>query len=510
MTPEQIQAAQQAYRRVRGSLSPGQLQVDPSLQQAPEAPTEAAPMVQPPSAISPNVAPRAGLANAMNEMADTTQQQVQSAQAVGQARAQGADERARILGDYDTESQQAGQESAGRIATHQQHADQAFAKAQELEQQAANTRIEVDRRTPGQKVGGIVAQALAGIGDAMAAYGGREQHAADAIVNNIQADIDRDVAMQREALADKRKAAAAKYTEYGLAMGSLRDERQASAFADAARKDKYAVQLDRVASMAEGNAQRAAITGAAAKLREDAASKRAGIYQELELQRQRTQAAIAGAQARGQVLTPEMILRLTQDARNERRDPRAAAEVMGNQLTEDLRVRDPRIAVLHAGTAEKMQTTIDAAKTAVGTIDRILQKRTDNPVMRGIPLTQANDELKSDNESLNIALKTIFDLGVLNGPDMGILERAKGDATSFGPSADSRMRSLRTLLEEKVGRAIHARGFDSPFKLRNAPAADASGPKKSDATGNALGSVAMPGQKAGAQGPKAWKPGEEW
>lgn len=227
---------------------------------------------------------------------------------------------------------------------------------------ANNTKIMYDRRTTGQKVMGIIAMALGGVGDAMALAGGHETHTLDKIHEGIQASIDRDVAMQREAIEDKRRAAAGKLTEFGLGMQMFGNTKDAAKFAEAARGEKYAALADEAAANSDSVIFKKAATLAAAKTRAQSEATHMELFNGLELQRQRTEAAIAGAQNRGSLITPELAYRIGQDAMN-RDNAAAARQIPGLEPTRDLtQVTDQqyKTAVESKNTYDKLLTNLDA------------------------------------------------------------------------------------------------------------------------------------------------------
>lgn len=104
--------------------------------------------------------------------------------------------------------------------------------------EAAKTEVK-DRRTRGQMIGAVIASAFAGIGDAVNAMAGRNTSFQESVNTNIQAMVDRDLSMQREALKDKRNDAAQKLTELGIAQRTFKDEQAATEAARIARTEQY-------------------------------------------------------------------------------------------------------------------------------------------------------------------------------------------------------------------------------------------------------------------------------
>lgn len=111
-------------------------------------------------------------------------------------------------------------------------------KVDAMMDEASKTEIK-DRRTRGQKIGAIIASALAGIGDAITSMAGNKTNFQENVGKSIQGLVDRDMEMQREALKDKRNSAAQKLTELGIAQKTFKDERDATEAARIARTEQY-------------------------------------------------------------------------------------------------------------------------------------------------------------------------------------------------------------------------------------------------------------------------------
>lgn len=183
------------------------------------------------------------------------------------------------------QQQQADLEEAGRVAESRRAVKEAVAtdlqtQYQKLNDDAAAVQI-ADRRGTGQKLMGVLAIALGGMQDQNNLVAGLKQgmnvqtHNADQAVQMINESIDRDLAIQRANLENKRESAAAKFSELGIARAAIKDVDAQEAAARATLMDKYALGLDAI--KAQGMSESATTTAALAaeKLRGDSLALKA-------------------------------------------------------------------------------------------------------------------------------------------------------------------------------------------------------------------------------------------
>jgi hypothetical protein len=501
LTPEQLRQAVARYRGV--DLGPAELApMDPSL----SAPLSVAPVQARPAMLGPETAspaglaqpvplaapaapampipladeplrplqaptaaqmrsPRAGLTQALGEMTDSTNAQMQATEQAGQVRSQAAAQKAETIGNAQGEMSQLQADTQATTDETRAASRAAMADYERLlnKAESAENNITYDRRSTAQRVVDIFAMAVAGIGDSLSGFSGQKTDAVGKMQADIQGQIDRDVEMQRAAASDIRKQAASKLTLFGMARELLGDDLSAAKFTEGMIKDRYALELEKKAAEAESKSAQLAGREAAAGLRAQSAGTLADVYRSLELAR------ISASRGPSMAISPELQYRQYRDSLEDSRRPEVIASEPGAQLSGDLTVENPDVAKVHAKNAEKIQGTIDAAKNALATIDLAIQMRADNKVARVIPGTDANAALGNLQGDLDISLKTIQELGVLAGPDMALIRGQTGDTTGVWGSNDVKLKQLRENIARKVGMAVTSRGFANPFGEAPAP-----------------------------------------
>jgi hypothetical protein len=145
--------------------------------------------------------------------------------------AEAAAARAKIAAQYDAQAQQ--QALAAKTAVDAKLAD--YSKSQEEFTQATN-ELDADRfwhrQGTGQRIGNIISIALSGLGQMLIARGGGGQTRNQAL-DMINLAVDRDIDMQKTALAAKERGVRVKESAYSVARAAGADEAQAIALARA-------------------------------------------------------------------------------------------------------------------------------------------------------------------------------------------------------------------------------------------------------------------------------------
>lgn len=159
--------------------------------------------------------------------------------------ADAAKQRSELLKQQSIEAERLGAEQQAVVDRRLASADEAQRIARGYQAQADQFQVR-DRRSTGQKIGGSIAMALGGIGDALQRMGG-VQNVASHVQEIIDASIDRDLEEQMQALDSKKDAARAKWSEYGLAREQVGDAETAKQMALAALDKKYATQAEAIA-----------------------------------------------------------------------------------------------------------------------------------------------------------------------------------------------------------------------------------------------------------------------
>lgn len=249
------------------------------------------------SVTAPSQAPQ-NFSQAMGNYHVAAQGEAQAVRAQADAEARAIEQHGAAL------QQQAQQEAVARQAFEaeqkalQERREQSLKEAQLLNNQADNMKV-VDKRTTGQRVMGILAVALGGLGDAFSSMGGGQSNHAGSVMRQIDAQVQRDLELQQEAIQDKRKSAAAKFTELGIANQFSDDARLNFQFAQTLRERQYASELKAVAGSTANEQARAAAEVAASQIEERAALNQAKLIEARDEQRMRSSVARANSTGGG-------------------------------------------------------------------------------------------------------------------------------------------------------------------------------------------------------------------
>lgn len=478
-----------------------------------------------------NAAPHS-FAQSVEQYQTATRDQANALRAEGEVRAQGFEQQAELERQQNAELEVRVEDFEAEQRERQQARDQVAGEFAELSEQANNMSPK-DRRTKAQKVVGTLAIALGGVADGFAAMGGNygTKHAAD-VQAQINLQIQRDLEMQKMALDNKRAAAAAKQTEFGMAREALGDAQQAEAFATAQLQRKYATQLRETGANTSREVAKAAAESAATGLETQASETIAKLQanREEQMMRSRMFGARSGSGGNGsggpktmnrgqlealesagqitgdQARQLEAIRRAEQAGRKpgetaEERavraatDPVRAATERGAHLSQDLTVADPQIAPLHSKDPGKLQKQIDSSREVVTLIDKALDIRAKNPLASHLWGTNARGELQSIGTAIQLHGKNIFELGALSGPDMGLIEGIAGKPDAFLDINEAKLKQLREGIVRGTSSALEARGFEAPsLDARPAPAPshNAPSPAPSDTPSRSGGSDLIP------------------
>lgn len=390
--------------------------------------------------------------------------------------------------------EEAGKQANERRAVKEAAAADVQAQYKKLSDEAANVQV-ADRRTTSNRVMGALGMALAGMGDAIAASGGNKTNFLQTTVGLINEAVDRDLAIQRDNLANKKDAAAAKYTELGLARDSIKDVDAQEAAARAALMDKYALGLDSIKAQGLGEtatttAALAAeqIRGSAAQLRAQTAEQQAAKDEDrlwtLQVQREQERKAAAAAKARAAVKAPQvseleqkladgsitapemkMLNDLRQGVLDNEKKQRALnggdGQSTGNDVPGGLRIVRPEIyAQLTDLQKRKIQEAPAAANKLIGLLDDIAKKREENEYTRGVPWTNANEELSGYEGQLTGALKEAEELGALDNGVIRLVQQTAGSATAIRDAPGIRLQALRAVVAKNMRDRALGYGLD--------------------------------------------------
>lgn len=165
--------------------------------------------------------------------------------------------------------------------------EETMAEFKQLSDQATNLQAK-DSRTTGQRVMGVLAVALAGLGDAFSRMGGQTSNYAGAVQAGIDRQIERDLDAQREAINGKRQAAAMKLTELGLARQQFTDAQDAEKFAESQISLRYATQLRATAAKSNSEVAKSAAEVTASALEAKANGEIAELMNRRDAQKMRS------------------------------------------------------------------------------------------------------------------------------------------------------------------------------------------------------------------------------
>lgn len=154
-----------------------------------------------------------------------------------------------------------------------------------------------DKRTTGQRTMGVIGTALAGIGDALSAMGGRQTNFAAEVSRGIEAQVERDISLQRQRLEDKKGARAELMTELSVARQHFKDDMDAELYAQNVRRQRYADELERIAARTTNEERQGQLLEAAANVRADRAKGMQSLYDRQEEARRRSTAGARKSQS---------------------------------------------------------------------------------------------------------------------------------------------------------------------------------------------------------------------
>ena len=233
------------------------------VQQEEPAPVQAMPQ---PSVRQP-AQPRSGNRERMDEaftgMGDAITQRQQTAEELGQARAETGRATADLLQASTVDDAAAQKRLADAQDAHIAASDKVQQEQRELTQFIGNYEPK-DRRTTTSRVMGAIAVGLAGMQDQNNLVAGLKQgmnvqtNNAAMVNNMINTSIDRDIDLQRQMLDNKRTALAAKSSELGQMRERYGDGVESIKLARAMKIDQYQKELEAV--IARGGSKEAVLT----------------------------------------------------------------------------------------------------------------------------------------------------------------------------------------------------------------------------------------------------------
>jgi len=184
------------------------------------------------------------LTSAQQDISQLDKEATAAFERISAAESTDATEKARIA-DEALEELDANREAYGSAEA----AARALVERKRAEADAANEATKNlppigDNRHVVQKLWGVLAVTLAGIGDVFSVRGGRQGNGADKVISMLDASVQRDIETQKANIAKSKDSAADKMSEYGIARQLLGDTQQAARFAEALRGERLASAME--------------------------------------------------------------------------------------------------------------------------------------------------------------------------------------------------------------------------------------------------------------------------
>lgn len=210
---------------------------------------------------------------ATDELERLTQQQADAAMQVGEAEAQAAQREVERRDEWDREAAEIAKKHDTREAAADEMQRTAMERFRKLNAEIENTEIR-DDRTSGQRVWGAIGLALAGWSEGLS---GGTNNAVAQVAGLINEGVDRRIAIQKSNLENKRKSSDAAQTEYGIARQYLGDTREATEYARAAAKERFANSMAREAAQLTSQTARARATQVATQFKVEAQKEKLDV-----------------------------------------------------------------------------------------------------------------------------------------------------------------------------------------------------------------------------------------
>jgi hypothetical protein len=509
LSNEELQRAIAAYQGSNApapvmDVAPAVAALPPDAQPAvvvpPVAPVvEQPPVVQqalPPSAPEVSQLPTPTVTNstgALREMDAGTEAQLQAEEHKAAAQALANDEQSKLVEKQAALEAAAQADAQKKLDEGRQRVAAIYDQAKAIDSEADKIQVK-DRRTTTQKVLGIIGLALSSVADGMSGFSGKQTNFAGNLESSLNAAVDKDLALQREAIQDKRKQSAARYSEMGIAQKLFVDDvESATKYASALRKDMYARELDASAKRSANPVIQAEGAATAAKILQDNAKEKAQLLTSKENARiaaaaaaQRTETTNPDAPyknmtqaqlqaikdagqlpAAGQVVLNGLVAGDNTQGANARK-PEVIAQTKGAKFTEDQVVRDPSIAVQFANDADKFQKGLDTVRTMSGLIDAVkADRKLFDAAERAkdvVGMSEIGSRLESNGKLLTLEGKNAYELGALSGPDVGLINSVTGNVKSFTKGADAQLDTMSTNIVKSANQKAYARGLEHPFQ----------------------------------------------
>lgn len=431
---------------------------DVGSQSAPQEPQEPAPQQPRPQPVvarqsaQPKSGNKARMDSSLAGIGDAIEQRQQTAEELGQARAETGRSTADLLSESTVDDAMAQQELADAQDAHIAATNKVQQEQRELTSFISNYEPK-DRRTTTSRVMGAIAVGLAGMQDQNNLVAGLKQginvqtNNAAMVNNMINTSIDRDIDLQRQMLDNKRTALAAKNSELGQMRERYGDGVESVKLARAMKIDQYQKELDSI--VARGASQEAVLTAQEAKAQLEQ-QKQQLFFEVYGTRYQQEVRARQGMGAMGQLKIQE------QQLKNARLAQELEAGPDGEKLSADER---------------KVQRSLGAVKPAQERLLGYLNKN-DLPYVgvrsgtQRIPDALVPDEnLKYRNDILAVAGQALRDdSGAVLGP--AELNDKLERMGVFSGSEELRKQGLKDLMYEYDSRLN--RGKPSPeAELRN-------------------------------------------
>jgi hypothetical protein len=234
----------------------------PELRQPPAAPPAATSPAAPAAPAAPNLgtADGYGIDETMRSLDELTTAQAEAALRTGEAEAKAGERKGAAGNQYAREVEEISKKHATQEAASAEMYQRTMDEFRAMNAAIAAMPAPHDRRNRGERFWGMFATALSDTGAKL-----------------VQDGINRDIQLQQNELDNKRKDSNAKLTELGIAREFIQDQRAATQFAAALRKERFAGEMEAAAGELAAGTSRDKAFQIAAQYKVEARQQQLGI-----------------------------------------------------------------------------------------------------------------------------------------------------------------------------------------------------------------------------------------
>lgn len=320
-----------------------------------------------------------------------------------------------------------------RIATQearQKHLDAEINKLKDLQVDLASQKIDPDRYWDNKSTASKIFASIGMIlGGGAAAILGKDKSSAEEMIDRA---IENDIEKQRQAIASKKKGVGAQQNILSLMKEKFKDEDQAAA---AAKASMYETTQNKLKESA-ARFQAPQIQAKAQKL-----------LAELEVKKQAALGQFQQAAAKqARSASTQQALRSGQDV-----DPGLLSEKERKRLVPGFGLaKDEK-------SAQQANAVLESKDQVLDAVNKIKELHSTFGT-REVANRGAIAEEESTRRSIQLQLKELFNLGVLNGPDLELLNQFTGDdffaLTTSDAAKEAKLRGIETFVKNRTDAAL--------------------------------------------------------